>query len=156
MHNKSNSRPFIVWLLILLQVLLGLGALAGGGAFILAPDGSLLQMPISFLDTSPFPDFLIPGLILFTFVGIYPLAVAYSLWKLPAWHWPDALNPFKQIHWSWAASLAAGVIVMLWIAVELVWVPYGLIHLIYIGWGLLLLALTLLPSVRRYFSTNSG
>jgi len=45
-------------MLILLQVLLAVGALAGGGAFILAPDGHLIQMPIGHLKNTPFPDFL--------------------------------------------------------------------------------------------------
>jgi len=101
MQYDARSRPFIVWLLILLQVLLGLGALGGGGAFMLAPDGHLIQMPISNLKDTSFPDFLIPGVLLFTLVGIYLIAVAYSLWSRPAWRWPDGLNPFKTTHLRW-------------------------------------------------------
>jgi hypothetical protein len=156
MANKINSRPAIVWLLILLQVLLAIGALIGGGAFLLVPDGHLIKMPINHLANSPFTDFFIPGLFLFTFLGIYPLVVAYSLWKIPAWRWPDSLNPFKQIHWSWAASLAAGVIVLIWITVEILWVPFGFVHILYLGWGVLLLFLTLLSIVRRYYTHFAG
>ena len=111
-------------------------------------------MPQSHLKDSPFHDFLIPGLFLFTFLGIYPLAVAYSLWKMPGWRWPDMLNPFKQIHWSWAASLAAGVIVIIWITVEILWVPFGLVHILFYAWGVTLLFLTLLPDVRRYYTSQ--
>jgi hypothetical protein len=151
-----ESRPLVGWILIWLLFLLSLGAIFGGGAFLLAPDGHLIQMPISHLKNSPFTDFLIPGMFLFTFLGIYPLAVAYGLWKLPGWRWPDLLNPFKQFHWSWAASLAAGVIVMLWIFVEMLWVPFGVVHILYLIWGVLLLILTLLPIVRKFYTRSAG
>ena len=154
MKSMNQSNPFALNALILLLVLLALGALFGGGAFLLAPDGHLIQMPISHLKNSPFKDFLIPGAFLFTFLGIYPTAVAYSLWKRPAWRWPDRINPFKQFHWSWAASLSAGVIVLIWIMVEMLWVPIGFVHFLYLGWGTLLLVLTLLPGVRGYCSRN--
>ncbi len=156
MKTGIYSRPGAVWFLIVLLVLLAVGAFIGGGAFMLAPDGHLIQMPISHLEKSPFVDFLIPGILLFTFLGIYPLAVAYSLWKLPAWRWPDRLNPFKRIHWSWAGSLAAGVIVIIWITVEVLWVPFGLVHILFFVWGAVLLILTLLPAVRRYYTLHLG
>ena len=154
MKDNLNSRPIMVRFLIVLHLLLALGALFGGGAFLLAPDGHLIQMPVSHLEKSPFPDFLIPGAFLFTFLGVYPLAVAYSLWIQPAWRWPNSINPFKQFHWSWAGSLAAGVIVIIWITVEVVWVPFGFVHMLYFAWGVMLLMLTLLPSVRRYCKIN--
>ena len=150
MQDHVNSRPFAVWVLIVLQVLLGLGALAGGGVFILAPDGHLMQMPLSNLKDSPFSDFLLPGVLLLVFVGIYPIVVAYSLWRRPAWRWPDMLNPFKRIHWSWAGSLAAGVIVIIWITVQIQFIPMGYLHILYLGWGVLLLLVTLLADVRTY------
>ena len=154
MKTNNQSISFSVRALILLLVLLAVGALFGGGAFLLAPDGRLIQMPLSHLKNSPFKDFLIPGAFLFTFLGIYPAAVAYSLWKRPAWRWADAINPFKQFHCSWAASLAVGLIVLIWITVEMVWVPIGIVHFLYLGWGTLLLVLTLLPGVRKYCSRN--
>ena len=150
MNNQIRTRPMVANTLIVLLVLLAAGAFFGGGAFILAPDGHLIQMPISHLKNSPFASFLIPGALLFTFLGIYPTAVAYSLWKRPDWRWPDLINPFKGFHWGWAATLAAGVIVIVWISVEMVWVPFGIVHLIYLGWGTVLLVLALNPEVRRY------
>ena len=152
MSDRTNSRPFIVFVLILLQILLGLGALGGGGALILGPDGHIIQMPLSILDHAPFSNFLIPGILLFAFVGIFPMAVAYSLWQQPAWQWPDALNPFKGLHWSWAGSLAAGVIIIIWIIVQVLMIQSaGILHYIYLGWGALLVGLTLLPNVRQYY-----
>ena len=150
MTNNATPRPSAVSALIFLQIFLGLNGLAGGLAFVLAPDGHLLQMPFSHLRNTPFSSFLIPGLLLLLFLGVYPLAVAYSLWKRPAWRWPDALNPFKLTHWSWAASMAAGVIAMIWIVVQIQWIPVGFLHVFIFGWGILILVVTLLPSVRRY------
>ena len=44
--------------------LLGAGALAGGLNLVLAPDGSGMGFDRAILAGSPFPDFLVPGLIL--------------------------------------------------------------------------------------------
>ena len=151
MKNRTHSRPFAVSVLIFLQVFLGLQGLFGGGAFLLAPDGHLLQMPFSHLKNTPFPDFLIPGFLLFLFLGVYPMAVAYCLWKQPSWHWPNFLNPFKQTHWSWAGSLAAGVIALVWIIVQIQWIPVGFLHIFILVWGILILIFTLTPSVRQYY-----
>lgn len=146
---KKHSHPLIP-ILIFLQFFLGLGALFGGGSLMLAPDGSLLGMPLSVMQGAPFADFFIPGLILFTLVGIFPLCITYGLWKRPGWNWPNAINPFKSMHWSWAGSLAAGAICIIWILVELFWVPFAWIHAVYLAWGAFILLITLLPAVRKY------
>lgn len=151
-----NRRPPAVWLLIALQFLLGLGALAGGGMLIAAPDGSRLGMPLSMLQYSPFRDFLIPGLILFTVLGVFPVFVAYSLWQRPAWRWLEALNPARRKHWSWAASLFAGIILLLWITFQVLLIrSIVLIHILYLVWGWVLIALTLTADVRLHYSRSS-
>ena len=152
MNENRSHLPFSVILLILLQVFLGLGALVSGAMLMAFPDGSLMHMPLSMLEYSPFPNFFIPGMLLFTFVGLYPLAVAYSLWKRPAWRWPDVINPFKGYHWGWAGSLAAGVAVIVWILVEVALLrSISLLHYLYLGWGAVILIVTLLPGVHRSF-----
>jgi hypothetical protein len=149
---KKKSRPFLVWLLVFMLVFLGIGALGGGGSLILKPDGSILQMPVEWLAVTPFSSYLIPGLILFTLVGVYPMVVAYCL-QSARLALADALNPFKSIHWAWAASLAAGTIAMIWIAVQ-VWM-LGYVHplqpTIFIT-GTVIVLLTLVPSVRRSYT----
>jgi hypothetical protein len=150
----TAPRPRIVWLLTGLLLFLAFGALLGGSAFILAPDGHLIQMPLSHLNNSPFSSFLLPGILLFIFLGLYPLVIAYGLWKQPSWRWPNSLNPFKQTHWSWAGSLAASVIVLIWITVEVFWVPFGFVHIFYMAYGVLLVGITLLSKVRIYYSNR--
>ena len=151
MKNQVNRYPFIVKLLILLQFLLGLGALGGGGFLMLGPDGHLLQMPLSMLKDTPFTSFLLPGALLFIFVGIYPIIVAYGLWKQPHWHGLNALNPFKSFHWSWAGSLLTGTIVIVWILVQVLLIRSAVfIHYLYVGWGIILILITLSSNVRQY------
>jgi hypothetical protein len=156
MNNQPNHHSKKAWLLIALQFLLGFGAFVSGTLLVAIPDGSLMQMPLSMLEYSPFSTFLIPGIILFTLLGIYPLAVAYSLWQKPNWRWPEVINPFKSMHWSWASSLAAGVILLTWIIVEMLMLrSIAFLHILYFVWGLALILLTLAPEVRKQYTKGS-
>lgn len=155
MKNTTNQLSLGARILIFLNAFLGFSALIPGAAFILAPDGHLIQMPLGNLANSPFPDFLIPGILLFVFIGIYPSAVAFSLWKQPAWRWPDRINPFKQFHWSWAASLAAGVTLIIWIITEVQFMEIGFLHIMYFGWGILILLVALSRNVHEYYRLKS-
>jgi len=147
----SGKRPLADWILITLLVLLGVSALIPGASFMIAPDGSLIQMPMSNLQDSPFTDYFIPGLLLFCFVGVFPVLVAYGLWRMPAWDWPNLINPFKGQHWSWAGSLAAGLILIIWITVQVLLIKaVDWLHYLYWGWGLVVVLLTLTPSVRQF------
>jgi hypothetical protein len=157
MPKSSVKRPFADWVLIALHSLLGLSALIPGAMFMLAPDGHLIQMPMSNLKESPFRDYFVPGLLLFCFVGVFPALVAYGLWRMPAWNWPDFINPFKKMHWSWAGSLAAGVILIIWITVQVFLIKsVAFLHYLYWGWGAVLMILTLLPGVQRFHQRGGG
>ena len=107
-RQQSTPRPLpgIARLAVVLETFLGLGALFGGGAFILAPDGHLLGMPTRLLAGSPFPSFLVPGIILFTFVGLAPLLAAALTIR------QQALAPL--------AAVAVGLTLIGWISVEMV------------------------------------
>jgi hypothetical protein len=106
--QRSTFRPLpgIARLAVVLEVFLGLGALFGGGAFILAPDGNLLGMPTRLLAGSPFPSFLVPGIVLFTFVGVAPLIAAAMTVRRHA---------FAPI-----AAVAVGLTLIGWVSVEMV------------------------------------
>jgi hypothetical protein len=98
--------PGIAQLAVVLEIFLGLGALFGGAAFILAPDGHLLGMPTKLLAGSPFRSYLLPGIILFTFVGLAPLLAAAITLRRQA---------FAPI-----AAVAVGVTLIVWVSVEMV------------------------------------
>src|SRR6202165_6029975 len=107
-QHQSTSRPlpWIAPLSVVLEIFLGLGALFGGGALILGPDGHILGMPTSLLAGSPFPSYLLPGIILFTFVGVAPLVAAVITIRR------QELVPF--------ASVAVGLALIGWVSVEMV------------------------------------
>ncbi|MBA3073423.1 MAG: hypothetical protein FP831_07500 [Anaerolineae bacterium] len=148
---QKSALPISVVVLIWLQVLLGFGAIVSGALMMISPDGKLMQLPLFLIESSPFKGFFIPGLILFVFVGIFPSCVAYGLWKRPGWKWPDVINPFRGIHWSWAGSLASAATVIIWLTVELIWVEIGFLHYLYYGWSGLIILLTLLSSTRMVY-----
>ena len=107
-RQPSTPRPLpgIARLAAGLEIFLGLGALFGGGALILAPDGHLLGMPTKLLAGSPFTSFLVPGIILFTVVGLAPLmAAALTIRR-------QALAPI--------AAVGVGVALIGWVSVEMV------------------------------------
>jgi hypothetical protein len=106
MGSSRRPLPGIARLAVVLEIFLGLGALFGGGALILASDGHLLGMPTTLLAGSPFTSFLVPGIILFTFVGIAPLLAAAMTMRRQA---------FAPI-----AAVAVGLTLIGWVSVEMV------------------------------------
>ncbi len=77
----------LVRILLALLALQGAGGIFGGGALVLSPSGDLLRMPTSYLEGTPFSDYLIPGLLLLTALGVFPLVVAVGLWRRRPWAW---------------------------------------------------------------------
>ena len=61
---------------VVLQLLLAVGALAGGAALMLGPRGEILPLPVDALAGSPFSTYFVPGLVLLTVLGIGPIGVA--------------------------------------------------------------------------------
>ncbi|AHI56578.1 hypothetical protein ACP0AK_08260 [Listeria ivanovii] len=84
-----------------------IGAIYGGLSFIFTPSGDLLSLSTGLLEGSPFVDYLIPGIFLFVFVGLFHLAaLIYLLKKLPR---------TKEVMFAAALVLAVWMIVQLFI-----------------------------------------
>jgi hypothetical protein len=84
---------------ISLLLFLGISAIGGGGALIISPSGRLLGgLLLSILKNSPFTDFLIPGIILFFVLGIFPIVTIWALIKKPVVPFAEYFNVFKDIH----------------------------------------------------------
>jgi Predicted membrane protein (DUF2127) len=130
-------RPAGVWILLVLLMIQGLGGLAGGLALSLRPDGSIMQMPASYLAGSPFPDFLIPGLLLLFVLGVLPLVAAAGLWR--------------RRRWAWYAAFVVGCGLMIWILVEITIIPFSWLQPAFGAVGVLIFVVSLLKPVRRYF-----
>ncbi|MHB1128306.1 MAG: hypothetical protein ACYC2T_15440 [Bacillota bacterium] len=152
MENRLNKKPFTGNVLIILHFLLGIGALFGGLVFVIDPSGELIKMPIALLENSPFNSFLLPGLILFSVLGVLPITISHALIKKWSWNLANRLNIFTDKHWVWAFSLYIGFALIIWITIEVFFIKeIAAVHLVYIFLGLLIQAVTLLPSVQKYY-----
>ena len=155
LHKKNSFSRYILLFLLLFQALSGL---VGGFGLILNPGGEVIQMPVSLLDTSPFNNFFIPGLILFSLMGVYPSIVFYALIKRPQWKLFSALNIYKNRYWGWAGALYTGIMLILWIDFEILFIGYHTflyLQTIYAFLGVLIVIFTLLPSVQYYYIENN-
>jgi hypothetical protein len=102
------------------------------------------------LKGSPFPNFLIPEIILFLFVGVIPVVTVYGLLGRPDWRWAELFNPSKEYHWSWTMSWTAGVVVLIWIGVETLLLGYiSFLQPLVAVWGVLIVTLTVLTGLRN-------
>ena len=114
-------------LCLVLLTLLGLGAFAGGIVLATAPDGSGMGFDVAVLAGSPFPDFLVPGLVLAGVFGVGSfIVVAMGIARLP-------IAPFL--------AFAIGCAQMIWITVELAIIrELSFLHPTFFAVGLLIAA----------------
>jgi len=128
---------------------LGLGAIYGGGTLIISPSGELLGMPLSLLEHSPFNSFLVPGIILFSVLGIAPCLLIIALLKKPEKKFAERLNFFKDMHWSWSYSIYTGFALIIWIQIEMLFLQaVEWIHVFYVFLAVAIIFVVLLPQVR--------
>ena len=153
MNKQKQKKPFIVYIFLFFIFFQAISGLLGGIVLIFDPSGELLQMPVSLLDGSPFKNFFLPGLILFTLLGIYPALIFYALIARPRWELFNFFNIYKDQHWSWTGSLYVGIMLIICIDFQIMIIGYGhIIQTIYALLGVVIVVLTLLPSIKNYYS----
>jgi hypothetical protein len=143
MVPRGEIRPAGIYLLLAALLLQSLSGLVGGLGLVTDPTGSRLGIPIEWLTGSPFNDYLIPGLVLLFLLGALPLLVSYGVWV--------------RRYWSWSAALFVGLALLTWIGVEILIIGYQPrppLQLAYGAVGLVILVLTLLPSVRGHLGRS--
>jgi hypothetical protein len=96
---------------LVLEVVLSIGALAGGLVLIVAPRGEIMPLPLSALAGSPFETYFGPGLILFTVLGLGPLMAAGLAWNG---------HPLAPV-----AAFVVGAALLIWIAFEIAIIGYS-------------------------------
>jgi hypothetical protein len=133
-------RPAAAWILLILLLIQGLGGFAGGLALSVKPDGSIMGVPVSYLEGSPFGDYLIPGLILLLVLGVLPLVAAAGLWL--------------RRHRAWYAAFVVGCGLMIWILVEITIIPYDMLQVVFGVVGALIVLVALMRSVRRFYGVR--
>jgi hypothetical protein len=116
-------------LLLTILAFNGISALAGGSLFLARPDGSLYGLPLSVLVDTPFPDFLLPGLILFTVLGVGSCIGWFLAFRGSPWAF------------RWVQVVGAGTVIWIVAQMSMIHNVNGL-HVIYgaVGVALLLLA----------------
>lgn len=133
-------RPPVTYLLFLLLAFQGISGVYGGASLVLDPTGESMQMPVSYLIDSPFSDYFIPGFILLTVLGIYPLIVIYNLWK--------------RDRQAWFGSVVVGSALVIWIIVEILMIGYQArppLQLLFGLVGIFILIISFMPSIKKYF-----
>jgi hypothetical protein len=147
------KRPLVLWPLLFALLFLAIGGLYGGIAMLTDPTGGSLQLT-EILPQLPVSDFILPGLFLLLAMGLAPLVLTYALLARPRWSWAQALSRWSRHHWAWTGTLALGVTLALWLIVQglLIGFKWPIQYITAVN-GLLILALTLVPRVRRFYAT---
>jgi len=140
-------------MLISLLLFLGLSAMWGGFFLIISPSGKLLGgLPLSILEHSPFPDFLIPGIILFLMLGFFPCFICLALIKKPTNRLAEYFNLFKDMHWAWSFCIYVAFALIIWIQVETIFVQdVGWLQTFYMLYAIPVIFVALLPQVRSIY-----
>lgn len=110
-----------------IELLVGIGAVAGGAALIAAPSGALLGMPVAMLRGTPFRIYLVPGAVLLLVVGGANLAAG--------------LLALRGRRSAPAASVLAGVALLGWMGVQVALIGYrDPLQLVYLAVGVAILS----------------
>ena len=140
-------------ILISLLAFLGLGAMGGGLCLIISPSGKLVGgLPLSILSHSPFSNFLIPGIILFLVLGLFPCLISFALIKKPENRFAEYLNFFPDMYWAWSYSIYAAFTLIIWIQVETVMIQgVSWLQTFYMLYAIPIIFVALLPEVRGIY-----
>jgi len=106
--DKFTQNVEITWGLVLLQLIIGVSAVAGGWTFAAYPDGAALGMDVTLLEQSPFASYLIPGLILLVINGFGQLA--------------GAVTTLTKNRHAGEVAIALGLFLIAWIVLQVWWI----------------------------------
>lgn len=125
--------------LVLLESFVGITAAISGLLLVLYPDGKIIHLPLTLLQFTPFPDFLIPGIILALVVGGVHLISAYNI----VFERPE--------RYAW--SLWAGILLCGWLIVQIFLIRgANVLHAIYGAIGMAVIILTWRLIAHQYHS----
>lgn len=144
-HHERLRRPPAAYALLGLTLFQGLSGLAGGFGLMVDPTGRSMELPLEWLQGSPFGSYLLPGIVLFSVLGIVPLVVSFGI--------------SAGRSWAWLGSILVGVGVLVWLGVEIATVGFQAwppLQLIYALVGIFMIGLSFVPSVRAFLLQGRG
>jgi hypothetical protein len=135
---------------------LAFGGLYGGVEMLRDPGGGSLGMDVV-LPQLPVTDFVLPGLFLLAVMGLTPMALAYGLVARPVWGWADALVRWSGHHWAWTGTLALGLVLGAWLALQAAMIGFAWpIQYVTAANAVAIVVLAVLPAVRQRFVSTNG
>lgn len=151
----STSRPAALVALVIIEAIMTVLGLGSAFGLLLSPSGAGFGLSLDLLENTPVGDFTLVGLFFLVFYGALPGLATYGLVTKRRWLWTDPINKWTGQYWGWTASAAVGVILLVWIAVELVLLGFlsgigGVLQIVMALMGVLMLVLAMLPSVRSF------
>lgn len=148
--RQHVERTWPVWASVVLLVFLGLTAAAGGAALLIG--GTAMSPPTAWLEALPVVDsWVIPGLVLGIGFGLGSLLTAYGVWARPVTGWLAAIESATGHHWSWLATMAIGLGQVIWIVLEMIYLPeLSWLQVVYGPLGLALMALPWTAGMRHH------
>ncbi|MEV4689084.1 hypothetical protein [Microbacterium sp. LWH3-1.2] len=116
------------------QAFVAITAFAGGLALIfgsLNPDwGAVIVPPAEYLEGSPFSSYLVPGMSLIVLVaGVHAAAFVATI---------------MRSRWSMPLAAAGGFACLIWIFIQMIYIPFSLLQALYFALGLVELGVTML------------
>ena len=113
-----------------IQAFIGLGALGGGFMLVRDPSGSALELPMSLLEGSPFPNFLIPGMFLLAVNGVGSMI--------------GAGLSFTRRRYAQEIAIVLGAILVAWIVIQVIIISsFNWLHVLYFILGVVELGIGL-------------
>jgi hypothetical protein len=97
-------------------LLIGFGGLVTGPQLIADPTGAVIGARVSWLEATPVPDWAPIGWFLLVVMGVVPGVIAVGVWTRFRWPLAERIDPSAREHWSWSATQAMGVGLLVWIA----------------------------------------
>jgi hypothetical protein len=149
---RIKNKTAEVYILIVSVAVEALCAIYGGISLMNDPSGESIRLSISLLDDTIFHSFIIPGIILFLFLGFFPLFLIFPLIFKPNWSIINRLNIYKGYHWAWTYTIYTAIMLIIWIDVQVMILATGsLIQGIFGLFGVFMLIVALMPRVKRFY-----
>jgi len=125
------------------------GAIGGGVTFLIDTSGEAAGLSPGLLDRTPFQDFLWPGLLLTFGLGVPALVLVIVIVWRPQIAALSRIERMTGQYWAWAGSVLLGVVLVVWIVVQLVLIEFSWLQPVMLTVGAGLAGLPLTAGARR-------